>query len=70
MNLSVIVEGIETEYQNHLLVRMGCGLGQGFFWGNPKPIEEILANKAFSGGRDSLARGWQSAFGRLVADYS
>lgn len=70
MNLSVIVEGIETEHQNHLLVQMGCGLGQGFFWGNPKPIEEILANNAFSGGRDSLARGWQSAFGKLVADYA
>lgn len=48
MKLSVIAEGIETPDQKFLLRQLDCRLGQGFFFGKPMPLEEILVNKSFA----------------------
>jgi EAL domain-containing protein (putative c-di-GMP-specific phosphodiesterase class I)/GGDEF domain-containing protein len=38
MNLDVVAEGIETEQQRDEVVRLGCVLGQGFFFGQPQRV--------------------------------
>jgi diguanylate cyclase (GGDEF)-like protein/PAS domain S-box-containing protein len=38
-NLSVIVEGIETETTRALLQSAGCALGQGFLYAKPAPLD-------------------------------
>lgn len=37
MNLKVVAEGIETEFQLEKLAEMGCEFGQGFLFSNPLP---------------------------------
>ncbi len=37
LSLTVIAEGIETESQHQGLLAMGCGLGQGYWFGRPEP---------------------------------
>jgi len=47
LNLSVIVEGIETEEQLALCQEMGCQYGQGWLFGKalePKVVEEVLSD--------------------------
>ncbi len=41
--LSVIAEGIETQLQSDRLVRMGCTLGQGYFFAMPQPASVVAA---------------------------
>ena len=41
--LSVIAEGIETQLQCDRLVRMGCRLGQGYFFALPQPADSLAA---------------------------
>ncbi|HAP78271.1 MAG TPA: hypothetical protein DCR14_19580 [Acidimicrobiaceae bacterium] len=41
--LSVIAEGIETQRQCDMLVRMGCRLGQGYLFALPQPAESMHA---------------------------
>jgi diguanylate cyclase (GGDEF)-like protein/PAS domain S-box-containing protein len=41
LGLSVIAEGIEDRSTANLLARMGCKLGQGYFFGEPMPAEEF-----------------------------
>ncbi|WP_341936855.1 EAL domain-containing protein [Marinimicrobium sp. C2-29] len=43
--LQVIAEGIETEAQAVLLTKMGCALGQGYYFDRPLPYREVLARK-------------------------
>jgi diguanylate cyclase len=38
LDLTVIVEGIETEYQCDLLRDMGCNQGQGYLFSRPVPV--------------------------------
>jgi EAL domain-containing protein (putative c-di-GMP-specific phosphodiesterase class I) len=42
LGLSVIAEGIETEAQRTRLFELGCTLYQGYLFGKPAPIEEIM----------------------------
>ncbi|QYK53130.1 MAG: EAL domain-containing protein [Fimbriimonadaceae bacterium] len=42
MNLRVIAEGVETEEHVQLLRRLGCILGQGYFYSKPIPIPAYL----------------------------
>jgi EAL domain-containing protein (putative c-di-GMP-specific phosphodiesterase class I) len=42
LGISVIAEGIETHYQLAALEALGCPLGQGWLWGRPAPLPEIL----------------------------
>jgi len=41
MGMSVTAEGIETEAQEDVLVKLGCNVLQGFYFGKPAPIETI-----------------------------
>jgi diguanylate cyclase (GGDEF)-like protein/PAS domain S-box-containing protein len=41
LNLELVAEGIEEESQARQLHLLGCGYGQGFFYGRPKPADEI-----------------------------
>lgn len=43
----VIVEGVETEAQADLLIRMGCSRAQGFLFGRPRPALEWLADTTY-----------------------
>ncbi len=39
LHMSVVAEGIETEWQLNELVRLGCDLGQGFYFSTPLEVE-------------------------------
>ncbi|WP_347986334.1 EAL domain-containing protein [Methylomonas sp. AM2-LC] len=41
LNLDVIAEGVETEFQRKLLENMGCKQYQGYFFGKPMAIEQF-----------------------------
>ena len=41
LGMSVVVEGVESEDQEHELVRLGCEMAQGFHLGLPAPPGEI-----------------------------
>jgi diguanylate cyclase (GGDEF)-like protein len=41
MNLDIVAEGIEDAAQAAELVRLQCGLGQGFYFARPMPAEEL-----------------------------
>ena len=49
LHLEVIAEGIETEAQANELARIGCRVGQGFFFSRPRSvamIEDMIAGQA------------------------
>ncbi len=41
LGLTAVAEGVETESQLGLLRRLGCGVGQGFYFARPQPAWEI-----------------------------
>jgi EAL domain-containing protein (putative c-di-GMP-specific phosphodiesterase class I) len=43
LGLDTVAEGIEVEAQRETLLGLGCRTGQGFFFGKPMPIGEVLA---------------------------
>ncbi len=42
LGMHVIVEGIETEEQEQLLLKLGCTFGQGFKNGKPMPVDDFI----------------------------
>jgi EAL domain-containing protein (putative c-di-GMP-specific phosphodiesterase class I) len=43
LSLEVVAEGVETEAQQDILVRMGCDQLQGFRFAKPMPADKLLA---------------------------
>lgn len=43
LDLSVIAEGVETEEQRALLESFGCTAWQGYLFGRPAPVDDMLA---------------------------
>jgi EAL domain-containing protein (putative c-di-GMP-specific phosphodiesterase class I) len=41
LGLEPLAEGIETEQQRAILIRLGCRLGQGFYFSRPRPAADI-----------------------------
>ena len=41
LNMDVIAEGVETEEQRQILMKMGCTNFQGYLFGKPVPIEQF-----------------------------
>ena len=41
LELDVVAEGIETDFQRHFLVDMGCLIGQGYLLSKPLPVVEF-----------------------------
>lgn len=42
LHLQVVAEGVETADQAHHLAELGCDMLQGFHFGHPMPLEELL----------------------------
>ena len=43
MNMTVVAEGIETDYQKQCLLDMGCPIGQGYYFSHPLPAKAVTA---------------------------
>ncbi|MDX1294684.1 MAG: EAL domain-containing protein [Sulfurimonadaceae bacterium] len=43
LNLEVVAEGVESEYQREFLLEEGCEYAQGYFFSKPVPVEEFEA---------------------------
>ena len=43
LNVGTVAEGIETQEQAEMLQTMSCARGQGNLFGEPMPVEIILA---------------------------
>ena len=41
LGINVLAEGVETECEREFLIRHGCEMMQGYFFGRPVPAEEI-----------------------------
>ena len=42
LNMNVIAEGIETSNNVHQLVKLGCDLGQGYYFSKPMAFEDLI----------------------------
>ena len=42
LGLDAVAEGIEVDSQRETLLGLGCRIGQGYAFGKPMPLEEIL----------------------------
>jgi EAL domain-containing protein (putative c-di-GMP-specific phosphodiesterase class I) len=41
-----VAEGIETEPDRLALIRMGCTIGQGYFFGRPMSVGQLIERSA------------------------
>lgn len=48
LGLNVIAEGVETEQQRDSLLEMGCDAFQGFFFGRPMDISQLMQTSLFT----------------------
>jgi diguanylate cyclase (GGDEF)-like protein/PAS domain S-box-containing protein len=44
LGIAVVAEGVETKTQVDALLREGCSIMQGYYYGKPKPYSEIVAD--------------------------
>ena len=44
LGLVTVAEGIETQEQAEMMLRLGCDIGQGYFFGRPMPAEHLAAS--------------------------
>lgn len=54
LNIHTIAEGVETEGQHAYLRRLGFHYGQGFYYGKPMRIDEVLQRLASSTANDEI----------------
>jgi EAL domain-containing protein (putative c-di-GMP-specific phosphodiesterase class I) len=45
LDIAVTAEGIETQEQLSLVRAAGCGLGQGYLFGRPAPMSELMFDR-------------------------
>ncbi|WP_275044103.1 EAL domain-containing response regulator [Pseudomonas sp. TTU2014-080ASC] len=43
LDISLVVEGVETIQQHKIIEEMGCSLTQGFFYAGPMPADQLLS---------------------------
>lgn len=43
LSLDCVAEGVEQKYQGDELIKMGCTLAQGYFYGRPVPADEFVS---------------------------
>jgi diguanylate cyclase (GGDEF)-like protein/PAS domain S-box-containing protein len=43
LRLEVTAEGVETQFQQNTLIRLGCQQAQGYFYSKPLKLEDVLA---------------------------
>ena len=55
LGLDTVAEGIETQAQLDQLLKLGCGMGQGFLFSKPLPAGQVEGFLAASS-----ARAWRS----------
>ena len=48
LGVATVAEGVETELQASMLVRLGCQTGQGFLFGRPVPARELTDRVALA----------------------
>ncbi|MDB5671571.1 MAG: hypothetical protein JWO25_2530 [Alphaproteobacteria bacterium] len=61
LNMRVVVEGVESDWQARLLQLLGCDLLQGYEIGMPMPLPELIAYKA-----RNAEHAWQSSQSALA----
>ncbi|WP_347057412.1 EAL domain-containing protein [Blastococcus sp. HT6-30] len=49
LDLVLIAEGVETEEQARVLTTLGCPFAQGYLYGRPQPVAELVARFAPAG---------------------
>ena len=42
LDLKIVAEGVETEYQQDFLTRLGCDSLQGFLLAHPMPADQVI----------------------------
>ena len=57
MDLRVIAEGVETEEQRALLAEFGCHTWQGYLFGRPAAVQDMLAQFSLSSTSNLLLKG-------------
>ncbi|MCL1634152.1 EAL domain-containing protein [Luteimonas sp. SX5] len=50
LGLKIIAEGVESDAQRQWLLAQGCDQAQGFLFGRPAPLEEVMASMRQNGG--------------------
>jgi EAL domain-containing protein (putative c-di-GMP-specific phosphodiesterase class I) len=43
LSLEVTAEGVENQFQQDMLIRLGCQQAQGFYYAKPMALKEVLA---------------------------
>jgi EAL domain-containing protein (putative c-di-GMP-specific phosphodiesterase class I) len=43
LDLVMIAEGVEADEQARTLTALGCPLAQGYLYGRPRPVAELIA---------------------------
>lgn len=49
LDLGVVAEGVETETEARVAAELGCGYAQGYLFGRPGPLDDVVARAARRG---------------------